>query len=178
MCAAGKPQNSLGADNGWQQKIPSPSSGIRELRLGIRGYHKKDAYHWRRLQCQQQWTGQNQDSCQILYCADWCHPIPTVVRGSLCQAFGKEGWSEIGKGCCVVIELDSVCAFHAIARRLKWWLFFTIFRLMPVMYYKLCWYVWMASSIFTGNQDVSKTCFKHYFWNCIKYVNKGHCKVF
>lgn len=150
MCAAGKPQNSLGADNGWQQKIPSPSSGIRELRLGIRGYHKKDAYHWRRLQCQQQWTGQNQDSCQILYCADWCHPIPTVVRGSLCQAFGEEGWSEIGKGCCVVIELDSVCAFHAIARRLKWWLFFTIFRLMPVMYYKLCWYVWMASSIFTG----------------------------
>lgn len=45
MCAAGKPQNSLGADNGWQQKIQSPSSGIRELRLGIRGYHKKDAYH-------------------------------------------------------------------------------------------------------------------------------------
>lgn len=28
------------------------------------------------------------------------------------------------------------------------------------------------------DQDVSKTCFKHYFWNCIKYVNNGHCKVF
>lgn len=178
MCAAGKPQNSLGADNGWQQKIPSPSSGIRELRLGIRGYHKKDAYHWRRLQCQQQWTGQNQDSCQILYCADWCHPIPTVVRGSLCQAFGEEGWSEIGKGCCVVMELDSVCAFHAIARRLKWWLFSPSFG----------WCQWCITNsadmsewqvvFLLDDQDVSKTCFKHYFWNCIKYVNKGHCKVF
>lgn len=31
-----------------------------------------------------------------------------MVRGSLCQAFGEEGWSEIGKDCCVVIELDIV----------------------------------------------------------------------
>lgn len=148
MFAAGCPQNSHCADNGRQQKIPSPSSGHRKLRLGIRGYHKKDAYHWRRLQCQQQWTGQNQDSCQILYCADWCHPIPTVVWGSLCQAFGKKGWSEIGKGCFVVrywMYISSYCHEDVNDD-----CFFTIFRLMPVMYYKHCWYVWMADTIFTG----------------------------
>lgn len=179
MCAAGKPQNSLGADNGWQQKIPSPSSGIRELRLGIRGYHKKDAYHWRRLQCQQQWTGQNQDSCQILYCADWCHPIPTVVRGSLCQAFGEEGWSEIGKDCCVVIELDIVYVhFMPLPEDLNDDCFSPSFG----------WCQWCITNsadmsewqvvFLLDDQDVSKTCFKHYFWSCIKYVNKGHCKVF